>query len=168
MTTTFFISETFIKRWSAVNGSVDSAFFLQALQLAHEKHMQSLLGTRLYLKMLTLVADGTITDVGNANYKLLIDKHLQMITLQWFLVEVLPWMQTKISNSTLIKPVPENHESLSPQEVSRMVNLHRNNAQQFSHTAIKWLCANASLLPEYGQWTQGEVRHITDAYKINI
>ena len=68
-----FISEQKLKDSTSVNLSVDSAYLLPFILQAQRLYVETKIGTELYEKLETLITNGTLGDVGNENYKKLVD-----------------------------------------------------------------------------------------------
>lgn len=164
---TFLISEEYIKRYSQINGSVDSKYFMPAMKKIHDIELQKLLGTKLYKKILLLVTDGTIIDAPNVHYKYLVDEHLQRIALEYFCIEFFRVMSYKVSNGSLLKPSPEESETLSLEELHEQQNASLNNAEEYVNICMKWMCANSKLIPEYRQCSSGDIHPRKEAFTLN-
>ena len=75
--TALFVSPKYIKRKSIIDGDVDADKIVQFIETAQDIHIQNYLGTNLYKKLQSLIIAGTINDVGNADYKLLLDDYIK-------------------------------------------------------------------------------------------
>ena len=61
---------------AVISEDVNALTVKKTLQIAQSIKMQSLLGTKLYNKVIELVYEDTISDVENVNYKNLLDNYI--------------------------------------------------------------------------------------------
>ena len=72
MSEVLFINSDYIKRYTGLNGSVEEGYIFPYTLTAQDKHIQLYLGTSLYEKLKTEVANATLT----GNYKTLMDDYV--------------------------------------------------------------------------------------------
>ena len=89
-----FVNEDKLKSSTAINYNVDTAFLLPFLKIAQDKHLQIILGTKLYDKLQTEIAAGTLA----LQYKTLVDDYIQDAIIHYALVEALPFISFQIKN----------------------------------------------------------------------
>ena len=123
------ITTTDIKRNSVVSGSVDVDKFIQYLKIAQDIHIQQYLGTDLLVAIQGKIQDGTINDVGSANYKTLLIKYVKPMLIYWALVEYYPFAAYTVSNGGVYK--------------------HTSETQNYTRRFIDYICFNTTLFPEY-------------------
>ena len=70
------ISETKIKSEGLLASNVSGELILSSIKIAQDQGLQPIIGTKLYKKILTLVEDGYIDDVGYEDYKNLLDDYI--------------------------------------------------------------------------------------------
>ena len=95
-----FIDETDLKRNTILNGNVDVDLFIHYVKLAQIIHLQSILGSSLYLKLTSDIAASTFTGV----YATLVTNHVMDMTVHWTMVMYLPFAAYKLSNNGIFKP----------------------------------------------------------------
>ena len=146
MNTVYFINQSYLNRFSWLNGSTDEDYIKPAIRLAQLKRVRFYLGKCLYDKLESLVEnqdaeDATsINDESNAKYKTLLDTYVMDVTMYWTLVELYPYLVSKIDNANIQKRVAQNTETLTRDELADMVGNEKSNAQHFTDQMIKYLC----------------------------
>ena len=143
------ITTTDIKRNSVVSGSVDVDKFVQYLKIAQDIHIQQYLGTDLLVAIQGKIQDGTIDDVGNANYKNLLIKYVKPMLIYWALVEYYPFAAYTVSNGGVYKHTSETSETVNKDEVDFLIEKARATAQNYTRRFIDYICNNTTLFPEY-------------------
>ena len=144
------ISENFVKKYTTVNGSVDPNLIYPAVYLAQDKWLLPFLGTDLLNKIKTDVAAGTIS----GNYQILLEDYVQKPLLWWVMLELLPQLCYRMDNGTLVQRQSEDTVPVSDAVMKDMLDRARQNAEHYTTLLVDYLCANASLFPEYqtAQW----------------
>ena len=94
-----FVNEDKLKKSTAVNYNVDTAFLLPFLKIAQDKHIQVILGTKLYKKIITDITDNNLAGA----YKTLVDDYVQDCLVHYALVEALPFISYQIKNGSIIQ-----------------------------------------------------------------
>jgi len=92
------IDETFIKKYTAVNDSVDTAIIRPCIYLAQDKYLVNYLGTDLTNKIKTDAAAGTIT----GNYETLLDQYVRKMLVWWVMIELYPLLVYKHDNGNIV------------------------------------------------------------------
>ena len=75
----YWIDESYVRDNLPVEYSLLSGNILPALQQAHFINARDILGDRLFDRINELIITNTIDDVGNENYKFLLDNYLQNV-----------------------------------------------------------------------------------------
>lgn len=158
-----FIQEDYIKAYSHIDGSVDSKDMLPSIIMAQDKNLQPILGTDLFNKLKDDIESDSIT----GNYKTLLEEHVMMTTLKWFLVEFYPYLQAQIMNGLIGSKSVENVTSLTQSEVGKMIDIERNNAQFYTERLIAYLQNNTSLFPEYSTNSGADMSPESQTYSEN-
>ena len=86
-----------LKANTPIQDNVDDSLLKPYIQKSQFTHIQQILGTDLYNKILADVQAGTIT----GNYKTLLDDYIQPALIEYAFYEVLPFISLKISNKTI-------------------------------------------------------------------
>ena len=155
-----FIDGTYIKAYSHIDGSVDEKDMLPSIIQAQDSQIQPILGTDLFNALKTKITAGTITGV----YDTLLNDYVRMGTLKWFLVHFYPYLQGKILNGTIGSRNVDNITALSQNEVARLVDIERSNAQFYTERLIDYLQNNSSLFTEYNSNSGADMNPETQTY----
>jgi hypothetical protein len=140
-----FINDAYIKKYTQVNGAVDSNLLYPSVYLAQDKYLQPYLGTNLFEKLKDDVANNTLS----GNYSILVNDYVQRVVLWWTMVEVMPFLTYKLDNGTLVQRTSEDAQPVSDRVFKDMLERAANNANYYTGLMYDFLCANSSLFPEY-------------------
>ena len=159
-----FVNEDKLKNCTAINYNVDTAFLLPFLKIAQDKHLQMILGTRLYNKISTDINDRDLDGV----YKTLVDDYVQDCLVHYALVEALPFISYQIKNGSITQKNSENGNAASREDVNYLVQKERDTAEFYGQRIVEYLCYNSSLFPEYTTNNDDEIEPIKNAYFTDI
>ena len=76
MATVLFISQDRLKTSTALNYNIDTEYLLPFVKIAQDKHLQAILGTKLYEKLENDIAGVDEASLSGA-YKTLVDDYIQ-------------------------------------------------------------------------------------------
>ena len=155
-----FIDASYIKAYSHIDGSVDEKDMLPSIIQAQDSQIQPILGTELFKKLKTEITAGSIS----GDYDTLLNDYVRMATLKWFLVHFYPYLQGKIMNGTIGSRNVDNITALSQNEVARLIDIERSNAQFYSERLIEYLQNNSSLFTEYTSNSGADMNPETQTY----
>tara|TARA_R100000544_G_scaffold13109_1_gene5909 strand:- start:213 stop:788 length:576 start_codon:yes stop_codon:yes gene_type:complete len=159
-----FISEDKLKNSTAINMNVDVQFLLPYVRIAQEKYIETKLGTNLFVAIQGMISGGTIGNVGNANYKLLLDDYIADVLIHYSFYEVLPFLRYKVQNNNVVSKTAENSNPLSRTEAQDLRSEVSNTAQFYTERLVNYLCDNSNLYPEYSTNTGSEISPDSNAY----
>ena len=162
-----FVNEDKLKSSTAINYNVDTAFLLPFLKIAQDKHLQIILGTKLYDKLQDDIAEvegATLT----GNYKILVDDYIQDAIIHYALVEALPFISFQIKNGSITQKNSENGTAATRQDVDYLVQKERDSAEFYGQRIVEYLCNDSSSFPEYSQNTGADLNPISNAYYTGI
>lgn len=159
-----FVNEDKLKSSTAINYNVDTAFLLPFLKIAQDKHLQIILGTKLYDKLQTEIAAGTLA----LQYKTLVDDYIQDAIIHYALVEALPFISFQIKNGSITQKNSENGTAATRQDVDYLVQKERDSAEFYGQRIVEYLCNDSSSFPEYSQNTGADLNPISNAYYTGI
>lgn len=162
-----FVNEDKLKSSTAINYNVDTAFLLPFLKIAQDKHLQIILGTKLYDKLQNDIAGvegATLTGV----YKTLVDDYIQDAIIHYALVEALPFISFQIKNGSITQKNSENGTAATRQDVDYLVQKERDSAEFYGQRIVEYLCNDSSSFPEYSQNTGADLNPISNAYYTGI
>ncbi len=100
MTTVFLLSEAKLRQFTDINDSLDTALVKNAIREAQDIHLQRIIGTKLYDKLLSDVTAGTLTGA----YETLVDDYLQDFLLYAAYYETLEAVFIRPRNNGLLTP----------------------------------------------------------------
>jgi hypothetical protein len=152
-----FITINDIKRKSIIDGNVDNDKILQFIEVAQDTHIQTYLGGKLYQKLQTLILNGTIDDIGNANYKGLLDDYIKPMLIWFAQSSYLPFAMYQISNGGIFKHRSENSETIGLEEMQMMLSKVNDTAEFYTRRFVDYMNFYSTLYPEYNETTNGEM-----------
>jgi hypothetical protein len=100
MTTTFILSESKLRNFTDINTSLDTALIKNALREAQDIHLQRIIGTKLYDKILSDIDSSSLTGV----YQTLVDDYIQDFLLYAAYYETLESIYIRPRNNGLLTP----------------------------------------------------------------
>jgi len=139
------VTNTDIKRFTALNGNLDSDKFVQFVAIAQDIHIQGMLGTDLLEK---IQAD-IIADTLEEPYLSLLTTYIKPCLIHAAMLEALPYLVYTIGNKGIYKHGSENSETVSKEEVDYMIERERKTYQHYKERFIDYICQNNNLFPEY-------------------
>ena len=164
MSYVLFVSEDKLKDSTAINMNVDVAFLLPYVRIAQEKYIETKLGTNLFVAIQGMISAGTIGNVGNANYKTLLDDYIADVLVHYAFYEVLPFLRYKVQNNNVVSKTAENSNPLSRAEAQDLRSEVSNTAQFYTERLINYLCDNSNLFPEYSTNSGSDISPDSNAY----
>tara|TARA_R110000744_G_scaffold41603_4_gene94015 strand:- start:49 stop:624 length:576 start_codon:yes stop_codon:yes gene_type:complete len=164
MSYVLFVSEDKLKDSTAINMNVDVAFLLPYVRIAQEKYIETKLGTNLFVAIQGMISAGTIGNVGNANYKTLLDDYIADVLVHYAFYEVLPFLRYKVQNNNVVSKTAENSNPLSRAEAQDLRSEVSNTAQFYTERLINYLCDNSNLFPEYSTNSGSNINPDSNAY----
>ena len=159
-----FISEQKLKDSTSVNLSVDSAYLLPFILQAQRLYVETKIGTELYEKLETLITNGTLGDVGNENYKKLVDEYIGDFLPNMALYHAIPYLRFKIENGNIYSKNSETGTALSTEEAQHLREEVKNTGEYFIQRMIDYIKNNVSLFPEYSTNSGADVSPDNNAY----
>ena len=139
------VTNTDIKRFTALNGNVDSDRFVQFVSIAQDIHIQGMLGTDLLEKIQADIVADTLAEP----YLSLLTTYIKPCLIHAAMLEALPYLAYTISNQGVYKKSSENAETVSKTEVDYMIERERKTYQHYKQRFIDYICENNNLFPEY-------------------
>lgn len=134
-----------LKRFTFVDGNLDSDKLLQFVKIAQDIHIQSYLGTDLLEKIKNDIVAGTLTGV----YLTLLETYVKPMLIHWAMVEYLPFAAYNVTNKGMYKSTSENAETVDKNEVDFLIQKSRSLAENYSQRFVDYMVYNQSNFPEY-------------------
>lgn len=146
------ISPNKVKEITVISDNTDEKYILSSIREAQDIDFQSIVGQPLYEKLISLVADGSISATTNASYKTLLDKAQYYIAYD--VVEKLVVNTTyKISNIGVNTTSDENVQIPSVNDVFKIKDEYTHKKDHYC------LLLQNYLLDEYGK---GNLKELTE------
>lgn len=147
MAKVFLISAKTLKANSIINNNVDDMYLLPAIEYAQDAGLQPLIGTKLYNKLMDLVADGSIS--GNTNYKLLLDDYVTPYLINKVTADIQLPLAYKLRNQGIVQITGENTYVPSLKDTQYIIQHYENQANFYGNRMSDYIRANRSKYPEY-------------------
>lgn len=164
-TKALFISITELKKKSIIDGSLDSNKVLQYIEVAQDIHIQNYLGGSLYKKIQDLIVTATIDNVGNADYKALLDDYIKPMLVWYSQAVYIPFSGFQIDNGGLFKHVSENSDIASRDDLDYLTRKCLSNAEFYAKRYLDYMCEYGDDFPEY--CTTGDSENMNPDRTIN-
>lgn len=145
----YLISEDTIKSESYVNDNLDSSLLLPSIQSAQDMHLQPLIGTNLYKKLMELIKTNSINDESNKPYKHLLDKYIRPFLMYAVQMDIQIPLAFKMRNAGIVQ---SNNEYVNNSYLNDVQSLKTYYEQKMNFYGIRisdWLQANSNYIPEY-------------------
>lgn len=145
MANVLLINETYIKKYTMINGAVDANLLYPAIYLAQDKYLHPYLGTNLFEKIKDDVANNTLA----GDYETLVQDYVRPVVLWYTMQEVTPYLAYKLDNGSLVQRTSDDAQPVTDTVMKDLIDRCRANAEMYSRLLCDYLCANSSLFPEY-------------------
>jgi hypothetical protein len=162
------ISEQKLKESTAISQNLDTEILLPYVRQAQKLYVESKLGTKLTDKLKDLVKNGTLGNVGNENYKTLVDDYIGDMLPNWAFFHAVPFLRFKIENGNIYSKTSETGNSLTTEESQHLREEIRNTAEYYTERMIDYVRQNISFFPEYNTNTGADVDPDPNAYYNNM
>jgi hypothetical protein len=154
MQNTYLISEGKLKAFTDINNALDTDLIKSAIREAQIIQITRLLGQKLYDKIVSDVANDTITGV----YKSLLDDYIQDTLIYYSYYVALEYIYLRPRNNGLLQPQGgDNALAVDMQMYDKKRTSVQNKAEYFAERLVDYLCYNNNLFPEYGTETNEEI-----------
>ena len=158
------ISEQKLKDSTAIAQNLDTEILLPYVRQAQKLYVESKLGTKLTDKLKDLVKNGTLGNVGNENYKTLVDDYIGDMLPNWAFYHAVPFLRFKVENGNIYSKTSETGVSLTTEESQHLREEIRNTAEYYTERMIDYVRQNISFFPEYNTNTGADVDPDPNAY----
>lgn len=132
------VSEQFIKDTTVIDENVDMKLLRDTIELCQEKYILPLVGTGIYNQITTQILAGTTS----ANNVTLLDGYIQKALKWWVQYEGVDVLTYKFTNKAIVKKNSENSQPIDMEEVRRLMEKWRTNAEMYSQRLTDYLLAN--------------------------
>lgn len=145
----YWIDESYVRDNLPVEYSLLSGNILPALQQAHFINARDILGDRLFDKINELITNNTIDDIGNENFKFLLDNYLQNVVLYWTMVYMTTNLLAKYANRGIQSQQGEFSNNVDLSVWRTLKNEFSDLATYYSQRANDWLYWNQNFYVPY-------------------
>lgn len=167
MARVFLISEETLKSNGVINNNVDSMYILPAIEYAQDAGLQPLIGTKLYNKLMDLVADGSIVDAPD--YKFLLDEYITPYLVNKVTADIQIPLNYKLRNQGVVQNSTDNTIVPTMKDLQYVIQNYEYKAIFYGNRLSDYLCVNATKFPEYYSVdTLADMRSNKNAYRTNI
>jgi hypothetical protein len=146
------ISDVMIKERTAIHGNIDPKLIYPDIKVAQDMYILPILGTNLYEKLQTLVSNGTITDLANADYKTLMDKYLVDALIYYTLAELPTTISYQFWNKGVVRKQGQDTELPSMSELIDLSRKYNNRAEFYANRMKLFLIDQSSRTSKYPEY----------------
>lgn len=140
------INEDYIKANSVIDNNLSGKYLQQAILDAQNIHLEQILGTKLLVKIESLVQNGEI--FKEPNYKLLLDSYITDYLLYQVLSSIIIPVSYKIANAGLVTTSDDKLNNVDINSLNLLKSDYTNKANVYKARLQNYLLANRDLFPE--------------------
>lgn len=161
------ISEQTLKSNGVINNNVDGMYILPAIEYAQDAGLQPIIGTKLYNKLMDLVADGSIQQ--ETDYKVLLDEYVTPYLLNKVTADIQIPLNYKLRNQGVVQNQADNTIVPTMKDLQYVIQNYEYKAIFYGNRLSDYLMANKSKFPEYSKVDSSADMHSNpNSYKTNI
>lgn len=139
------VSEQFIKDTTVIDENVDMKLLRDVIELCQDKYILPLVGTGIYNELQTQILAGTLTALNTT----LMDSYAIKAMKWWVQYEGVDVLTYKFNNKSVSKKNSENSQPIDMEEVRRLMEKFRTNAEMYSQRLTYYILANINSYPLY-------------------
>ena len=148
MTSTFIISEAKLRQFTDVNDNLDTAFIKNAVREAQDIHLQRIIGTVLYQKLLSDIDSSTLTGA----YLTLVTDYIQDFLLYAAYYETLEAIYIRPRNNGLLTPTGGENSIEVDRSLFNVKRQSVENKQEFyAEKLSQYISENENTFPELSE-----------------
>ena len=140
MAIALFVSEQFIKDTTVIDENVDMKLIRDTIELCQEKYVLPLVGTGIYNQIQSQITSSTVS----ADNVTLLDTYIQKALKYWVLYEGVDVFTFKFQNKSIVKKNSENSSPIDLEDIRRIMEKWRTNAEMYSQRVTDFLIANST------------------------
>lgn len=161
------ISEQTLKSNGVINNNVDGMYILPAIEYAQDAGLQPIIGTKLYNKLMDLVADGSINQA--TDYKFVLDEYITPYLINKVTADIQIPLNYKLRNQGVVQNSTENTIVPTMKDLQYVIQNYEYKAIFYGNRLSDYLIANTSKFPEYCSVDSCADMHSNPSgYKTNI
>lgn len=144
------ITSEYLKKKNIIDDNVDVRLLTTFITTAQDKYIQNRLGENLYNKIMTDVANETIS----GNYEILLYNFIMPCLMWYSIYEALPFINFKLTNKSVVQKTGTNLDVAETNEIDILRQQARNNGEFYGQRIKVELCNDNGKYPELDQATQ--------------
>lgn len=164
----FLISEETLKSQGLIDDNLWGGYLTPSIKLAQDKGLQTLIGGVLYDKICNLVADGSIKNESNKDYKYLLDEYIIPYLMWQTLAEVAVPISWKFKNQGMVEANTDWTSRPSMKDFQYIVQKYENDAVFYGNRLTDYLSANSKYYPEYQKHISGKMPANRKVFKTGL
>lgn len=161
----YLISEHVLKSEGLIDDNLWGGYIGPSIQLAQDKGLQPAIGSALFNRICDMVSDGSIGNIENADYKMLLDDYIIPYLSRQVMVEVCYPAAFKTKNQGVVKAETDNTSGLSMKDFQYVIKKFENDASFYLNRLTDFLDANTSIYKEYVKHIDGKLDARPNTYK---
>lgn len=134
-----------IKRFTPIQQNVEDNLIIPYIVKVQDTHIQDKLGTDLYNKIISDIDNGTLS----GDYATLVQKYIIPCLVEWTFYEVLPFINYKITNKSVVQGNSEFATETDLSEIQYLRSVSRDMAEFYTTMLVGYLREKSDLFPEY-------------------
>ena len=148
MANVLLISSKTLREHTNISDNITDNFLLPAIREVQVVHLQQVLGSSLYEKLLDLVSEGTISQEENKAYKTLIDKSKEFLMYS-VMAQIIPITAFKIDNAgTYQSATNEERNVLNLADTMQVADMYTHKADYYKMRLQSFLMEHREDYPE--------------------
>ena len=155
-----FVSPSKVKIETALGGSVDDNLVAPYIKMAQERWILPALGQSLYNALLSAVENADAT----ADEATLLNDYIAPALVPLSFATLIPFLRVRMANNSTVIMQSEQSSPASYSDIRPLVDSSTEMGQFHLQRLINFVDANASLYPELGDETQGQLRRTRRNY----
>ena len=149
MSRVLLISTATLKKHTPIQDNVDDSLLNPYIYKAQETHIQQILGTNLYDKVLNLVQTNTIGTASNVAYKTVLEDYIVPCLIEYSFYEVMPFISLKITNKSIVRGNAEYAAEGDLADLKYLRQSVRDLAEFYAQRLTNFLRQYSNNYPEY-------------------
>ena len=165
MADVLFISENYLKQYSVINDNVDLKILTPTLIWVQDNYVQKILGQDLFEEIQSQINAASVSALN----KVILDKWILKIILNYALMESTPEFKYKYMNKGLMVKNSDNSQAIDPTELQFEMDRWRARAEFYSENLRRYLRVNINDYPKYvSNITYDKLRPIRNNFTTGI
>lgn len=135
---------------TSLSGNIDMDKITPFIKTAQDIHIQGLLGTKLYDKILQDIDEDDLS----STYESFVLEYVKPVLIHYAVADFLAFHAYSVENGGIYKHSSDTGEIVSKSEVDRLVQKQRDIGDHYRDFLTKHLSLNNDLYPEYSEYQE--------------